>query len=165
MKEPGQLSDDEWSAGEPTIRSYQPTDYESVVALWRNVGFNVDDRDSAEALARYVALNPGLFLIAEAGGSLVGTVLGTWDGRRSIVYRLAVDPGWRRRGIATRLMAEAERRLEALGARSVALLTWRDDEQAVGFYEALGYEIGEGVAFMMKRLGPAEESGDGPECC
>ena len=125
----------------------------------------MDNRDGSEALSRHVLLNPGLFIIAETVSAVVGTVLASWDGRRSVVYRMAVDPGWQRRGVGTRLMAEAERRLEALGARSVALLTWRDDEQAVGFYEALGYGIGEGVAFMMKRLGPAEESGDGPECC
>lgn len=147
------------------IRSYGPGDYEAVVELWRDVGFDVDERDDAAALSRYVLINPGLFLIAEADGSVVGTVLASWDGRRSIVYRMAVDPGWQRRGVGTRLMAEAERRLEALGARSVALLTWRDDEQVVGFYKALGYQIGEGVAFMMKRLDAAEENDDGSQCC
>lgn len=161
MKEPVQLFGDEWSAGELTIRSYRPTDYESVVALWREVGFHVDDRDSAERLARCVVLNPGLFLLAEVDGSVVGTVIGSWDGRRSIVYRMAVDPGWQRRGIGTQLMAEVERRLETLGARSVALLAWRDDERAVGFYESLGYQIEEGVAFMKKRLVPMEENGHG----
>lgn len=164
MEEPVQLGNDEQSGEGLIIRGYRPTDYDDAVALWREVGFHVDDRDSAEGLARYVLRNPGLFLLAEAGGSLVGTVLGTWDGRRSIVYRLAVDPGWRRRGIATRLMAEMERRLKTLGAKSVALLTWRDDQQAVGFYEALGYEIGQGVAFMMKRLDAAERSDDGCGC-
>ncbi len=161
MKEPVQLFGDERSAGELTIRSYRPTDYESVVALWREVGFHVDDRDSAERLARCVVLNPGLFLLAEVDGSVVGTVIGSWDGRRSIVYRMAVDPGWQRRGIGTQLMAEVERRLETLGARSVALLAWRDDERAVGFYESLGYQIEEGVAFMKKRLVPMEENGHG----
>jgi RimJ/RimL family protein N-acetyltransferase len=153
------------SAEETTIRSYRPTDYESVVALWREVGFTVDDRDSAEGLARYVLRNPGLFLIAEARETAIGTVLGSWDGRRSIVYRMAVHPGWQRRGVGTQLMVEAERRLAAAGARSVALLAWRDDQRAVGFYEALGYEKGEGVAFMMKRLDEGEESGDGRDCC
>jgi len=147
------------------IRSYRPGDYEAVVELWRDVGFDVDERDDAAALSRYVLLNPGLFLIAEADGSVVGTVLASWDGRRSIVYRMAVGPGWQRRGIGTRLMAEVECRLKVLGARSVALLAWRDDQRAVGFYEALGYQIGEGVAFMMKRLDAAEESNDGLECC
>ncbi len=165
MKEPVQLFGDEWSAGELTIRSYRPTDYESVVALWRGVGFQVDDRDNAEGIARYTVLNPGLFLVAEAAGALVGTVVASWDGRRSIVYRMAVDPGWQRRGIGTQLMAEVERRLRTLGARSVALLAWRDDQRAVGFYEALGYEIEEGVAFMMKRLDATEESEGGLECC
>jgi len=148
-----------------SIRGYRPDDYETVIELWRDVGFNVDERDEAAALSRHVVLNPGLFLIAEAEGSVVGTVLASWDGRRSIVYRMAVDPGWQRRGIGTRLMAEVERRLKTLGARSVALLAWQEDQRAVGFYEALGYQIGEGVAFMMKRLDVAEESDDGLECC
>ena len=147
------------------IRGYRPDDYAAVIELWRDVGFSVDNRDGTEALSRHVLLNPGLFLIAETVSAVVGTVLASWDGRRSIVYRMAVDPGWQRRGIGTQLIAEVERRLKTLGARSVALLAPRDDQRAVGFYEALGYEIGEGVAFMMKGLDATEESGDGPECC
>jgi predicted N-acetyltransferase YhbS len=62
-----------------------------------------------------------LFLVAELGGVVVGTVMAGYDGHRGWVNYLAVDIGERRRGIGTALMRDAERRLRLLGCPKLNL--------------------------------------------
>jgi ribosomal protein S18 acetylase RimI-like enzyme len=69
----------------------------------------------------------------------VRTLIVGWDGWRGALYRLAVLPEWRRRGIARLLVGEAERRLRESGARRVAAMVIADHDQAVSFWSALGY--------------------------
>ena len=66
-------------------------------------------------------------------------VLGTFDGRRGWILRLAVDPAHRRRGIASRLVGELETRFAALGCPRVNLLVMPDNVEALRFWQALGY--------------------------
>ena len=54
------------------------------------------------------------------------------------VSTLFVDEAYRRRGIASRLMAEMESRARAMGAKHIRLDTF--DFQGVDFYRNLGYE-------------------------
>lgn len=56
------------------------------------------------------------------------------------VDHLRVDPPFRRRGVATHLMAEAERWGRQHGARSIALDTFAESPLSVGFYKAAGYK-------------------------
>ena len=77
--------------------------------------------------------------MAEAGGDVAGVVLGTFDGRRGWILRLAVHPGHRRKGIATRLVQELERRFVTLGCPRVNLLVMPDNSAGLRFWQGLGY--------------------------
>jgi ribosomal protein S18 acetylase RimI-like enzyme len=55
------------------------------------------------------------------------------------VDALAVAPGWRRHGVARRLLAEAEEIAETAGLRGVALDTGVANDSARALYEACGY--------------------------
>lgn len=76
-----------------------------------------DNEDGVHRLLRHDA---GSLLVAEAGESLVGTLIAAWDGWRGSFYRLAVHPDWRRRGVASSLVRAGELRLERHGAVSSA---------------------------------------------
>ena len=91
-----------------------------------------------------------LFLVAEDAGRLVGTLIAGWDGWRGNMYRLAVLPAYRRQGVATALVGEAERRLRALGARRITALVISDHDWATGFWRAAGYELDERMARFVK---------------
>lgn len=60
-------------------------------------------------------------IVAEAKGRLVGCVLATRQGEALYLGRFAVHPDVRQHGIASRLLAEAERHARAAGATSLAL--------------------------------------------
>jgi predicted GNAT family N-acyltransferase len=77
-----------------------------------------------------------LHLVAVDDGTVVGTCRLVAEGETAKLGRLAVAGGSRGRGIASRLIAEAEARARALGARRVALAA---QTGALGLYSRLGY--------------------------
>ena len=58
----------------------------------------------------------GSIIIADVNGKIVGCIFFTWDGWDSSLYRLAVHPDYRKQGLGTKLLEEAENRLKKLGA-------------------------------------------------
>lgn len=72
---------------------------------------------------------------------MIGAVMGGYDGRRGMVYHLAVDVAHRHQGIGRALMAELERRLKAKGCLKCYLLVTRDNPEALDTYRRLGWEI------------------------
>jgi ribosomal protein S18 acetylase RimI-like enzyme len=77
-------------------------------------------------------------VLAELADVVVGSVIAGWDGWRGSLYRLAVAPEQRRRGIASALVREAERRLRERGARRLTVIVVDDDDLAMAFWRATG---------------------------
>lgn len=117
-------------------------DHEPVLRLWENIesGMQVGRSDSPEEIKRKLERDPDLFLVTEVDKEIVGTIIGGFDGRRGMVYHLAVSQNYRRRGIAAALLAEVERRLQAKGCVKVYLLVLDDNTSAIQFYEECGWK-------------------------
>jgi ribosomal protein S18 acetylase RimI-like enzyme len=126
-----------------SIREFiYPDDYQDVIALWEQAGpgVQVGRSDQPEQIAKKLQRDPDLFLVAESVGRLVGSVLGGFDGRRGIVYHLAVSKSFRCKGVGAALMKELERRLHSKGCLRTYLLVTRENEEAIRFYETRGWE-------------------------
>lgn len=102
---------------------------------------NAGDRDNLLAHPEYLILGPeglaeGRTHVAEEDGSLVG--FATWNQVGSIteLEDLFVDPGWRRRGIATALV---NRIADVLRARCAGRLEVTANPHALEFYRAAGF--------------------------
>lgn len=117
------------------------TDAASVLRLWRTTdGISTDD--GAALVRRFLRRNPGGSFIAHAGGRLVGAVLGGHDGRRGMLWHLAVARSARRRGIGKALVDRALRWQRAQGIRKVNILVLRDNRRALAFWKRTGWEPG-----------------------
>jgi len=118
-----------------------PDDYAAVRRLWEEAGPGVrlGASDDREEIRTKLERDPDLFLIAEVDGQIVGTVLGGFDGRRGLIYHLAMSAPYRQKGIGASLMAEVEDRLRAKGCRCCYLLVTTDNEYAMRFYERRGW--------------------------
>jgi ribosomal protein S18 acetylase RimI-like enzyme len=126
-----------------TIRVYKhPQDYPSVLDLWQTAGPGVHVRrsDSAAEIEKKLQRDPDLFLVAERDGRIIGTVMGGFDGRRGVIYHLAVVQEYRQLGLGTALMDDVERRLKEKGCIRSYLLVTRDNPGAVDFYTHRGWE-------------------------
>lgn len=122
------------------IRSAGANDIESLLSFWalaaENTGRVADD---AQSLARLLARDADALLLAESGGEIVGSVIAGWDGWRVHIYRLAVHPDWRKRGVGRQLIVEVESRAAAAGASRIDAVVLVQNERAAAFWTALGY--------------------------
>ena len=118
-------------------------DYPAVIALWQTAGpgIHVSASDSWSELSRKLERDPDLFLVAIEQDNIVGTVLGGFDGRRGMVYHLAVAQAWRGRGLGSALMDELEARLKARGCRKAYLMVASENPDVREFYQRLGWEV------------------------
>ena len=126
-----------------SIRTFEyPADYPVVYHLWSTAGPGIHVRrsDDPAEIAKKLQRDPDLFLLAELDGQVVGTVLGGFDGRRGMVYHLAVAGAYRQRGIGKALMAELENRLRQKGCIRYYLLVTNDNLDAMRFYQDLGWD-------------------------
>jgi ribosomal protein S18 acetylase RimI-like enzyme len=135
------------------VRTFVWDDWPHVLELWQNAGpgIHLGPSDTPAEIRRKWDHDPDLFLVAQDGDELVGAVLGGYDGRRGLVYHLAVAPGRRHAGIGRALMAEMERRLAAKGCLKSYLLATPENAEAVAFYRRLGWQVME-MVLMGKEL-------------
>ncbi|HEY6317717.1 MAG TPA: GNAT family N-acetyltransferase [Acidimicrobiia bacterium] len=111
------------------VRSARSSDAGAIVALWRTVDDVLPSvTDDERAVTTLLTRDPTSMLVAEeaghlGAGHLVGTLIVGWDGWRGNLYRLAVDPSARRRGVARTLVEQAE--IQLCGARVPASVSDR----------------------------------------
>jgi ribosomal protein S18 acetylase RimI-like enzyme len=124
-----------------------PQDLQAVLDLWAHAGPGIQLRrsDEPQEIEKKLLRDPDLFLVAEARHApeaykIVGAVMGGFDGRRGMMYHLAVSPAHRRRKVGSLLMAELETRLRAKGCIRYYLLVTPDNDDAMRFYETHGWE-------------------------
>lgn len=117
------------------------TDYDRVLSLWKHIetGMTVGRSDTPEEIKKKLERDPDLFLVAERQDEIIGAIIGGFDGRRGMVYHLAVEQKHRKQGIGAALLAEVEKRLQAKGCLKVYLLVLDDNASAMHFYEECGW--------------------------
>jgi ribosomal protein S18 acetylase RimI-like enzyme len=124
-----------------SYRHAQHEDAEAVLELWARAaedsGRPADDLD---ALHRMIDRDPQALELALHGEAIVGTLLAGFDGWRCALYRLAVAPEHRGRGIASVLLEHAEARFRALGATRSLAMVLDANELGAGFWRRHGYE-------------------------
>lgn len=123
------------------IRKMTLADYESVVAFWQQQdGIGLNDADSRVGIAAYLKRNPGMSLVAHAGGELVGTVLCGHDGRRGYLHHVAVAKSQRGKGLGKTLVARCLETLREAGIHKCNIFVWASNDNGQQFWRAVGYE-------------------------
>ncbi|MBI2168877.1 MAG: GNAT family N-acetyltransferase [Actinobacteria bacterium] len=123
-----------------TLRAATDADIDEVLRLWEVAAAEPSVTDDGDGVAALLARDPQALLLAvDSEGRIVGTLIAGWDGWRAGLYRLAVHPECRRRGVATELLAEGERRLRALGARKIQGIVLAENSVGREFWQSAGY--------------------------
>jgi ribosomal protein S18 acetylase RimI-like enzyme len=117
-------------------------DRPAVVTLWQQVfGYGTPHNDPEFAIGKKLAVDDGLFFVAERDGAVIGTVMAGYDGHRGWIYSLAVKPEMRGRGTGRQLVLHAEAALAKAGCVKVNLQVLADNQGVVDFYRKAGYAV------------------------
>ena len=118
-------------------------DLQAVLELWKgsSPGIRISPSDDPVEIRKKLQRDPDLFLVAEEDARIIGVVVGGFDGRRGMVYHLAVETIQRGRGFGLALMRELEERLRRKGCLKYYLLVTKDNQDAVAFYQQIGCEV------------------------
>ncbi|HEX7786155.1 MAG TPA: GNAT family N-acetyltransferase [Methylomirabilota bacterium] len=119
------------------IRPCRPAEAGTLLTFWYHADAGPSPTETPEQVSEVINDPAATVLVALDGDLMVGSIIGAWDGWRGNIYRLAVLPSYRRRGIARALVAEVEQILADRGARRIAALVEHDHPWAVGFWDSL----------------------------
>ena len=141
-------------------RSGTEADIAAVLDLWVRADAHPTRTDTAADLAKLIRHHADSLRVAEHEGRVAGTLIAGWNGWRGSLYRLAVDPALRHRGIATELVRRAVDMLQARGARRIDAFVVAADANAVAFWDRL---VRIGVVRDEPKLRYVVEPAGGPE--
>lgn len=108
--------------------------------------------DTLAEIGKKIDRDPDLFLVAESAGNIVGSVIGGFDGRRGLIYHLAVASTFRGQGVGSRLMDAVEVRLRAKGCLKCYLLVTVDNSEVEDYYLHRGWQEMDQVHIFGKEL-------------
>jgi len=134
------------------VRPYKLQDQDAVIALWRACGLVKPQNDPFADIAAKLTVQPELFLVGELEGRIVASLMAGFEGHRGWINYLAVEPAHRRTGLGREIMAKAEEKLRALGCPKINLQVRQGNQDAIAFYESLGF-VEDEVISLGKRLG------------
>ena len=124
-----------------TIKEMKIEDYDNVFALWKTIkGFGIRSvDDSKEGIERFLKWNPGLSVVAEEDGQIVGAILCGSDGRRGCLYHVCVHKDYRRQGIGKTMVIWCMEKLKELQINKVSLIAFTQNDVGNAFWKEIGW--------------------------
>ena len=133
------------------IRTFDPRDTETVIQLWHSCNLIVPHNDPRKDIERKLRVNPELFLVGEAAGKIIASVMAGYEGHRGWLNYLAVSPGHRGKGYGRAIVMAAEQLLTERGAPKINLQVRSTNTAVIAFYRSLGYGVDD-IISLGKRL-------------
>lgn len=136
------------------IRKMMIDDYDEVYALWMSctgMGLNNLD-DSRNGIDAFLKRNPDTCFVAKNDNKIVGVIIVGNDGRRGYIYHTAVNPQYRKQGIASQLVGTALEALKQSGINKVALVVFDRNENGNQFWESQGFTVREDLVYRNKTI-------------
>ena len=121
-----------------TLRTYTPEDFETLYEI-DHACYEPAIAYSRRELSTYLRFPGADCVLAESDARVVGFCLTSRQGPRGHIITIDVLKKFRRHGIGTALLAEAERRLASNAVREVGLETETSNDSAIAFWQKHGY--------------------------
>ena len=137
------------------IRKLTIADYPELIRLWDRAKLpsKPKGRDSRAHIAKEMACNPGFFIGAFEKDMMVGTIIASHDGRKGWLNRIAVDPDYRRHGLAQKLTVAGEKALRKHGIKIFGLLIHEYNAASLKLAKKMGYVVHNDIVYLTKRDG------------
>ncbi|MCM1161750.1 MAG: GNAT family N-acetyltransferase [Roseburia sp.] len=123
------------------IRAMEEKDYEQVYSLWMSIkNFAIRSKDdSKEGVVRFLRRNPGISVVAEEDGRIVGAILCGHDGRRGCLYHVCVSEQYRLRGIGKAMVVHCMEALKKEKINKVSLIAFSENDIGNAFWKEIGW--------------------------
>ena len=138
------------------IRRAEREDIDNIVSLWNRAGLHYQPigRDSRANLEREIDDPSVDVLVAFSDRMMIGTVIGTNDGRKGWVNRLAIDPDHRGKGVAQALVGRVEVCFKARSLKIYCCLINAGNGPSQCLFERIGYDRHPEVIYYSKKIDP-----------
>ncbi len=135
------------------IRPLSFDSYDSMISLWERTGLpsRPKGRDSIEEMKKEMERDPDLIFGAFEGEELIGVILGTDDGRKGWINRLAVEQKYRRKGVGIQLIDALEMALKKRGRKIICTLVEDWNEGSLSLFKKSGYTKHDDILYLSKR--------------
>lgn len=136
------------------IEPFRIDDYDQLMALWTSTGLPHDreGRDSRAFLERQIFDDHIAIFVLRHQERIIGSVVASSDGRKGWINRLAIEPEFRGRRLAARLLEAAEKFLEDSGVRVIAALIEEENTPSMAAFRNCGYEPWPKIVYFRKLL-------------
>ncbi len=129
-----------------SLREISLIDYEKLIDFWQDNYF-VNEMDSKKRFELFLTKNPNLSVLIEDNGKIIGTALGSFDGRRGYLQKVVVSQAYRKKGIGQQLVKEIIARLQALGTTYIPISV---EDTYVHFYQTCGFKKTKQISMNME---------------
>jgi N-acetylglutamate synthase len=117
------------------LRIIKFDDYQKLIEFWKRNYF-VSEMDNSKHFLLFLEKNPELSVLMEENGEIIGTALGSYDGRRGYLQKVVTNKESRKKGIGKQLVNEVVKRLKEVGALYIPISV---EEELIPFYEKCGF--------------------------
>jgi len=117
------------------LRTITLDDYLKLIEFWKENYF-VSEMDNLEHFTLFLQKNPSLSILIEENGKIIGSALGSYDGRRGYLQKVVTSKVLRGKGIGKQMVNEVVVRLRKVGAVYVPISV---EEKNITFYEKCGF--------------------------
>ena len=136
------------------IEPFKIEDYDHLISLWARTGlpYDSDVRDSREALENQLYDNHISILILRNQDQIIGSIVASHDGRKGWINRLCIDPEYRGRRLAARLVEAAEEFFAEAGIKVIGALIEDENTPSMAAFKRCGYDYWTGILYFRKLL-------------
>jgi GNAT superfamily N-acetyltransferase len=137
------------------LRLLGPENVMDAHAVWKEAGltYHPAGRDSVSRMTQELRLGKTFLVGAFLGEALLGVALGTEDGRKGWINRLAVRPGYQKQGVAQALISFCEKQFKSRGLGIVAALIEEHNAASRELFQREGYEDRSDIHYFRKLTG------------
>ncbi|TXT60068.1 MAG: Acetyltransferase YpeA [Promethearchaeota archaeon] len=123
-------------------------DYDRILEIWKETELSVGSSDTKKGVERMIKRNPNLCFICKIDETIVGVVMGGFDGRRGYVHHLAVDLEYQNQGVGKLLMDKLIKQFKKKQVHKVHLFIEKRNIEVINFYKNLGWNLRDDLIMM-----------------
>ena len=132
---------------ELNIRTYQHTDMEDIIHVWKDCGLIRSWNNPKLDIERKINTQKDLFFVGELSNKIIATAMFGYDGHRGWLNYFAVLPEYQKIGFGKKLLEFGEKTLVDRGCPKINLQIRADNKEAINFYNAVGYDEDEVISY------------------